>query len=153
MVYAEATPFVRSSSTCLHYLARYTHRVAISKPPDLSSFSDGSGYVPLEGLRPRQQAKADDTSAADEFLRRFLLHVLPRGFVRIRFFGFLSRRTRAHLLPICRRMVGAPTARKDRGDTRCIGTAYLPSLRRSNGYHPAVCLAKVAFKLESARLE
>ena len=52
----------------------------------------------------RQKAMA---LSGDEFLRRFLIHVLPRGFVRIRFFGFLSRRTRARLLPICRVLAGA----------------------------------------------
>jgi hypothetical protein len=41
----------------------------------------------------------------EEFLRRFLLHVLPRGFVRIRFFGFLANRRRKKLLPLCRRLI------------------------------------------------
>jgi transposase len=45
------------------------------------------------------------TVSADEFLRRFLLHVLPRGFVRIRFFGFLANRRRADLLPLCRQLL------------------------------------------------
>ena len=43
--------------------------------------------------------------AAEEFLRRFLLHVLPRGFVRIRFFGLLANRRRSALLPLCRRLI------------------------------------------------
>jgi hypothetical protein len=43
----------------------------------------------------------------DEFLRRFLLHVLPKGFVRIRNFGFLANRRRATLLPLCFHMLGA----------------------------------------------
>ena len=47
------------------------------------------------------------TLGADEFLRRFLLHVLPKGFVRIRFFGFLANRQRATLLPICRQLLAA----------------------------------------------
>jgi hypothetical protein len=47
------------------------------------------------------------TLTADEFLRRFLLHTLPRGFVRIRFFGFLANRRRAALLPLCRRLLDA----------------------------------------------
>ena len=45
------------------------------------------------------------TLAAEEFLRRFLLHVLPRGFVRIRFFGLLANRRRSALLPLCRRLI------------------------------------------------
>jgi hypothetical protein len=47
------------------------------------------------------------TLGADEFLRRFLLHVLPKGFVRIRFFGFLAHRRRATLLPICQQLLAA----------------------------------------------
>jgi hypothetical protein len=45
------------------------------------------------------------TLSAQEFLRRFLLHVLPRGFVRIRSFGFLANRRRATLLPLCQRLL------------------------------------------------
>ncbi len=48
------------------------------------------------------------TLHVDEFLRRFLLHVLPPGFVRIRHFGFLSTRKRSTLLPLCFRLLGAP---------------------------------------------
>jgi hypothetical protein len=46
------------------------------------------------------------TLSAEEFLRRFLLHVLPRGFVRIRFFGFMANQRRASLLPVCKKLVG-----------------------------------------------
>jgi len=47
------------------------------------------------------------TVTAEEFLRRFLLHTLPRGFVRIRFYGFLANRRRRELLPLCRRLLEA----------------------------------------------
>lgn len=47
------------------------------------------------------------TLDVDEFLRRFLLHTLPRRFVRIRFFGFLARRKRGHFLPLCRSLLPA----------------------------------------------
>jgi len=47
------------------------------------------------------------TLALDEFLRRFLLHLLPKGFVRIRHFGFLANRRRATLLPLCFQLLGA----------------------------------------------
>jgi hypothetical protein len=46
------------------------------------------------------------TLSVDEFLRRFLLHVLPYGFVRIRFFGFMANRRRASLLPLCETLIG-----------------------------------------------
>jgi hypothetical protein len=45
------------------------------------------------------------TLSSQEFLRRFLLHVLPRGFVRIRFSGFLANRRRANLLPLCQKLL------------------------------------------------
>jgi hypothetical protein len=48
------------------------------------------------------------TLSLDEFLRRFLLHVLPKGFVRIRNFGFLANRRRATLLPLCFHLLGSP---------------------------------------------
>ncbi len=48
------------------------------------------------------------TVSLDEFLRRFLLHLLPKGFVRIRNFGFLANRRRATLLPLCFQLLGAP---------------------------------------------
>ena len=51
------------------------------------------------------------TLTADEFLRRFLLHTLPRGFVRIRSFGFLANRRRATLLTLCRRLLPENTRR------------------------------------------
>ena len=50
------------------------------------------------------------TVSATEFLRRFFLHVLPRNFVRIRFFGFLAHRRRANVLPICRRALESHNA-------------------------------------------
>ena len=49
------------------------------------------------------------TVTAEEFLRRFLLHVLPHGFVRIRFFGFLANRRRKSLLPLCRQLLQMTT--------------------------------------------
>jgi hypothetical protein len=97
-------PF-RGPEHVLNYLARYTHRVAISNHR-LLSFCDGKVTFRWKDYAHRQKQKRM-TLSADEFLRRFLLHVLPRGFVRIRFFGFLARRKRAHMLPLCRMLVGA----------------------------------------------
>jgi hypothetical protein len=104
-------PF-RGPEHVLHYLARYTHRVAISNHR-LLSFRDGKVTFRWKDYTHRSKQKRM-TLSADEFLRRFLLHVLPRGFVRIRFFGFLSPRKRAHMLPLCRMLVGAlPHDRSD----------------------------------------
>jgi hypothetical protein len=83
----------------LRYLGAYTHRVAISNHR-LIALEDGNVT-----FRWRDSAHGNKkklmTLPIDEFLRRFLLHLLPRGFVRIRHFGFLANRRRASLLPIC----------------------------------------------------
>ncbi len=83
----------------LQYLGRYTHRVAISNHR-LVSFTDGQ-----VAFRWRDSAHHNEqklmTLSLDEFLRRFLLHLLPKGFVRIRHFGFLANRRRSTLLPLC----------------------------------------------------
>jgi len=89
----------------LHYLARYTHRVAISNHR-LLAFQDGQVTFRWKDYAHGHK-KRKMTLTADEFLRRFLLHVLPKGFVRIRFFGFLANRRRATLLPICRQLLPA----------------------------------------------
>ncbi len=92
----------------LHYLARYTHRVAISNHR-LLTFQDGQvTFLWRDYAHGNKKRKM--TLTADEFLRRFLLHVLPKGFVRIRFFGFLANRRRATLLPLCRQLLPANPA-------------------------------------------
>jgi hypothetical protein len=102
----------------LQYLGRYTHRVAISNHR-LVSFADGKLT-----FRWRDSANKNEqrlmTLALDEFLRRFLLHLLPQGFVRIRNFGFLANRRRATLLPLCFHWLGAaqkPPAQPDASST------------------------------------
>ena len=83
----------------LRYLGAYTHRVGISNSR-LVALSDG--HV---SFRWRDSAHGNRKRVmslpVDEFLRRFLLHLLPRGFVRIRNFGFLANRQRSTLLPLC----------------------------------------------------
>ena len=87
----------------LHYLARYTHRVAISNHR-LVSVADGKvTFRWKDYAHGSKQRKM--TVSAEEFLRRFMLHVLPRRFVRIRFSGFLANRRRKQLLPLCQRLL------------------------------------------------
>ncbi len=91
----------------LKYLARYTHRVALSN----------SRLVALEGGRVtfRYQDYADGrkhktmTLAAEEFLRRFVQHVLPKGFVKVRHYGLLANRCREERLHRCRRLLLSAT--------------------------------------------
>ena len=82
------------------YLARYTHRVAISNHR-LVTFQDNQVTFRWKDYAHGNKKKMM-TLSSQQFLRRFLLHVLPRGFVRIRSFGFLANRCRATLLPHCR---------------------------------------------------
>ena len=89
----------------LQYLGRYTHRVAISNHR-LVSFADGQVT-----FRWRDSAHGNKQEllplSVNEFLTRFLLHILPKGFVRIRNFGFLANRRRSALLPLCFQLLGA----------------------------------------------
>jgi putative transposase len=87
----------------LHYLARYTHRVAISNHR-IVNVADGQVTFRWKDYA-RGSKQRTMVVSGEEFLRRFLLHVLPRGFVRIRFFGFLANRRRKQLLPLCRRLL------------------------------------------------
>jgi Putative transposase len=89
----------------LRYLGRYTHRVAISNHR-LVSFADGKVTFRWRDSAHNNEQKLL-TLAVDEFLRRFLLHLLPEGFLRIRNFGFLANRKRATTLPLCFQLLGS----------------------------------------------
>src|SRR5215470_17651283 len=89
----------------LQYLGRYTHRVAISNHR-LISFIDDQVTFRWRDSAHHNQPKLS-TLSVDKFLRRFLLHILPQGFVRIRHFGFLANRRRTTLLPLCFQLLGS----------------------------------------------
>ena len=95
----------------LHYLGRYTHRVAISNHR-LVAFEDGAVTFRWRDSAHNNEQKLM-TLPLDEFLRRFLLHLLPKGFVRIRHFGFLASRRRAQLLPLCLAALDSPPAQTE----------------------------------------
>ena len=102
----------------LQYLGRYTHRVAISSHR-LVSFTEGKVTFRWRDSAHNNEQKLM-TIVLDEFLRRFLLHLLPKGFVRIRNFGFLANRKRATNLPLCFQLLGsaaAPPIEQDRSGT------------------------------------
>jgi hypothetical protein len=87
----------------LDYLGRHTHRVAISNHR-LQQLQDGRVTFAYKDYKDEQQQKLM-TLSADEFLRRFLLHVLPEGFQRIRHYGLFSNRHRADNLARCRELL------------------------------------------------
>lgn len=112
VVYAK--PPFGCANHVLNYLARYTHRVAISNHR-LVALSDGKVTFRWKDYAHGNRQKLM-TVSVDEFLRRFLLHTLPRGFVRIRFFGYMTNPRRAASLPICRDLIGA-NSESEKSDT------------------------------------
>jgi Putative transposase len=92
----------------LKYLARYTHCVAISSSR-LSSLDNGQVTFRWRDSKHGNQIKSM-TLDAIEFIRRFLLHVLPSGFMKIRHFGFLANRNRCSALALCRKHLNASSA-------------------------------------------
>ncbi|HET6175787.1 MAG TPA: IS91 family transposase [Candidatus Sulfotelmatobacter sp.] len=110
----------------LQYLGRYTHRVAISNHR-LVAFSNGQVTFRWRDSAAHHEQKLL-TLSLDEFLRRFLLHLLPKGFVRIRNFGFLANRKRATLLPLCFHLLG--TIQEPPAQTSASSTGDSPDLYR-----------------------
>jgi hypothetical protein len=106
----------------LRYLGHYTHRVAISNHR-LVSFTNGEVTF-LWRDRAHGNREQPMTLTADEFLSHFLLHVLPKGFVRIRNFGYLANHRRSVLLPLCFQLLGS-TAGTSQAETQ---PADMPSL-------------------------
>jgi hypothetical protein len=92
----------------LKYLARYTHRVAISNGR-LLSLDNGQVRFRWRDSRHNNRSSVMKLDAV-EFIRRFLLHVLPAGFVKIRHFGLLANRNRRQALALCRLHLCAPAA-------------------------------------------
>lgn len=106
VVYAKQ-PFAGPQQV-LEYLGRYTHRVAISNNRLMRS-PEGKVRFRWKDYRDGNQRKTM-TLDADEFIRRFLIHVLPKGFQRIRYFGFLGNRYRQQHLDQCRQLLGMPAS-------------------------------------------
>ena len=130
IVYAK--PPFGGPSHVLHYLARYTHRVAISNHR-LVDVRDDQVTFRWKDYRHGSEVRLM-TLSAGEFLRRFCLHVLPKGFVRIRFYGFLAARCRTQALSRCRSALDAsppPALTTSAGATPT--PVALPPCRRCGG--------------------
>ena len=88
----------------LEYLGRYTHRVAISNNRILDISDDNNVRFSYRD-RAANNAVKTLTVSSDEFIRRFLLHVLPHGFVKIRYFGFLANKVKRATIPLLRVLI------------------------------------------------
>ena len=104
VVYAKR-PFAGPEQV-LDYVGRYTHRVAISNNRLLDIAEDKVTFRYKDYRQEAQQKTM--TVEAEEFIRRFLLHVLPEGFQRIRYYGFLANRYREEKLARCRELLDMP---------------------------------------------
>jgi hypothetical protein len=92
----------------IDYLGRYTHRVAISNDR-LVRLEDDHVVFTYKDYAHGSQIR-EMSLPAEEFIRRFLLHVLPQGYVRIRYYGLLAPRHRQENLALCRKLLGQPPA-------------------------------------------
>jgi hypothetical protein len=113
VVYAKR-PFAGPEQV-LAYVGRYTHRIAIANSR-LLAIDDGTVRFRWKDYR-RGNHHATMTLTADEFIRRFLIHVLPHGFHRIRYYGFLGNRHRESKLARCRELLGMPRAEADAAES------------------------------------
>ncbi len=104
----------------LAYLGRYTHRVAIANSRLVAMTGDAVSFRWKDYRDGRHKIMTLD---AGEFMRRFLLHVLPPGFHRIRHFGFMANGHRAARLALCRRLLAAPAVAAGRADGADTATA------------------------------
>lgn len=125
-------PFT-NTETVIEYLGRYTHRVAISN----------ERLVKLEGdrvsFRYRDRNDHDTVKLmsvdASEFIRRFLLHILPDGFMKIRHYGILSNRNRKTKLALCKELLGIDHPQKHEHEKE----SWQELLQRITGLDPRIC--------------
>jgi hypothetical protein len=128
----DCKPPFGSAEMVMDYLGRYTHRVAISN----------ERLVKLEGGRItfRYRDRSDNETVklmildASEFIRRFLLHILPDGFMKIRHYGILSNRNRKYKLTVCKKLFGAPCRHENREKE-----SWQDLLTRITGTDPRIC--------------
>ena len=108
VVYAKP-PFAGPNQV-LDYVGRYTHRIAISNQRLLALAAGQVQFRYTDYRRPHAPGQKTMTLAATEFIRRVLLHVLPRGFHRMRYYGLLANRTRHQHVAQCRQLLGTRSA-------------------------------------------
>jgi len=124
-------PFPNTESV-MQYLGRYTHRVAISNER-LAKLEGGRMTFRYRDRNDKDTIKLM-TLAASEFIRRFLLHILPDGFVKIRHYGILSNRNRKSKMALCKKLLGAPSRHEKREKE-----SWQDLLARITGVDPRTC--------------
>ncbi len=141
-------PMTPLSNSVVEYLGRYTHRVAISNNRILKLENSAVSFK-WRDYRDSSRWK-EMTLDASEFIRRFLMHVLPPGFTKIRHYGFLSSRGKQKKLKICKLQTGTSLCQKEklsaeqliqkllgRKPTQCPQCGYADLLRTGLSPHTA----------------
>jgi hypothetical protein len=118
----------------LAYLSRYTHRVAIANSRLIACDRRGVTFRWKDYRAEGHDRQKVMTLATAEFIRRFLIHVLPSGFHRIRHYGLLASGTRADNIARARRLLDVPAAQPEAGDDSCAEAAEFNPLS-----HPCPC--------------
>jgi hypothetical protein len=125
-------PSFVSPQAVINYLGNYTHRVALSEKR-IHSFKDGNVSFFYKDYADQSREKLM-TLPAVEFIRRFLLHVLPKGFMRIRSFGLLANKNRIERLNYCRKLLGQyAIAHRDKGES------WWEQILERTGKNPLIC--------------
>jgi Putative transposase/Transposase zinc-binding domain len=127
-------PPLRSAEEVIDYLGRYTHRVALSNDR-IVRFEHGQVSFRYRDSNDSDKIKLLSLNVF-EFIRRFLLHILPNGFVKIRHYGILSNRSRRAKLQRCRELLGVQME-QDKEKTR--RETWQELLARITGIDPRVC--------------
>jgi hypothetical protein len=132
VVYCKAP--LKNAETVIDYLGRYTHRVAISNDRLLTL---AGGQV---AFKYRDFADDDKVMVmsldAFEFIGRFLLHILPEGFMKIRYYGILSNRNKRTKLARCRQLLGAEV---EHDDEQAENESWEDLFERVTGIDPRIC--------------
>jgi len=118
----------------LAYLSRYTHRVAIANSRLIACDRSGVTFRWKDYRTDGRDRQKVMTLSTGEFIRRFLIHVLPSGFHRIRHYGLLASGTRADNIARARRLLDVPAAQPETGDNSCAEAADPKPLS-----HPCPC--------------
>ena len=108
-------PPFKNASYVVEYLGRYTHRVAISNSR-IVSIQDGKVTFKWRDYKDNCKSKLM-TLASNEFIRRFLIHILPSRFMKIRHYGFLGNRNKNTKLKICKLLTNTPVLTKEKTST------------------------------------